>query len=70
MVVIGVWLTLYVLSGEQVQSDGVALISAVRSLFPVLRKEGGVVVGKHDGSSSHQRICDTLFGFSHSVVQV
>ena len=57
-------------SVEQVQSDGLALISAVVILFPVLMKEYGAVVGKHDRSSSHPRICDTKAGLSHSAVQV
>ena len=42
-----------------VQCDRVAMISVVRIIFPVLRKEDGVVVDKYDESSSHPHICDT-----------
>ena len=69
MIVIGVWpLADIVSSGEQVQSDGVALISAVGILFIVLRKKDRAIVDKDDGPDFHPRICDTESSFSHSVV--
>ena len=55
-------------SGEQVQSDGVALISAAGTLFVVIRKKDWAVVDKDDGSEVHQRMCDTEASFNHSVV--
>ena len=48
-----------VCSSEQVQCDGMAKISAVTIIFPVLRKEDSAAVGKYDGSNFKPRICDT-----------
>ena len=55
---------------EQVQCDGLVVISVVMIIFPVFRKEDGVIFGKYDGSSFYPGICGTKVRFRHSVVQV
>ena len=66
---VGYWgLADIVSSGKYVQSDGVALISAGRILFAVIRKKDVAVVNKEDGSVFHPRICNTESSFSYSDV--